>query len=436
MKEGWEEKSLGDVATVTYGFTGKAYINGAFRYVRITDIDKNGELTLDEKRYVEYSEDAEKFLLKNNDLLMARTGATFAKVLIYEDLEPSIYASYLIKINFEVEVLNKLYWYFSKSANYWEQANDLSSGSAQPHFNGAALKKVVFSYPKFLTEQKQIVAILDRSFAAIDQAKANIEKNIANAKELFQSKLNDIFSHPSTNSGQDGEGWEEKTLGEVCIKITDGAHHSPKILYPEKAPGLFPYVTSKNIRNNYMDFSKLQYVDDEFHHPNFARCAPELGDVLLTKDGANTGNITINTLDEPFSLLSSVALIRTDKQKLIPSFLKFYIQSPLGFKSITGKMTGAAIKRIILRSIKTAHINLPNIEQQKSFVYNIEQLLVKTEQVQKTYSSQLENLEDLKKSILQKAFAGELTSPERTKAESEAATPLALKTTPPSPERA
>ena len=169
-----------------------------------------------------------------------------------------------------------------------------------------------------LPEQKQIVALLDQAFTAIDQAKANIEKNIANAKELFQSKLNEIFS-------QKGDGWEEKTLMDVCLKITDGAHHSPKVLYPEKAPGLYPYVTSKNIRNNYMDFSKLQYVDSAFHDPNYLRCTPELGDVLLTKDGANTGNITINTLDEPFSLLSSVALIKTDKEKLNPSFLKFYI---------------------------------------------------------------------------------------------------------------
>ena len=254
-----------------------------------------------------------------------------------------------------------------------------------------------------IQEQKQIVEILDKAFTAIDQAKANIEKNIVNAKELFQSKLNAIFS-------QKGDGWEEKTLGEVCLKITDGAHHSPKVLYPEKTPGLYPYVTSKNIRNNYMDFSKLQYVDEAFHDPNFLRCAPELGDVLLTKDGANTGNITINTLDEPYSLLSSVALIKTNKEKLYPSFLKYYIQSPLGFKSITGKMTGAAIKRIILRSIKNAKMNIPDIDIQNHYILNIEKLLVDTDKITNAYSKKLINIDDLKKSLLQKAFAGELTS--------------------------
>ena len=256
-----------------------------------------------------------------------------------------------------------------------------------------------------LEEQKSIVKILDEALAKIDQANANIEKNIVNAKELFQSKLNGIFS-------QRGEGWEEKSLSEACLKITDGAHHSPKNLYSTEAHGLFPYVTSKNIRNNYMDFSKLQYVDEDFHKPNFARCSPELGDVLLTKDGANTGNVTTNTLNKPFSLLSSVALIKTDKAVLLPEFLKFYIQSPLGFKNITGKMTGAAIKRIILRNIKSAKIVVPSIEKQNSYITNINKLLIKIELIKNENSKKIDNLKELKRSILQKAFSGELSKSE------------------------
>ena len=215
--------------------------------------------------------------------------------------------------------------------------------------------------------------------------------------------MNEIFS-------QRGEGWEEKSLGEVSLKITDGAHGSPKKLYPAQTAGLYPYVTSKNVRNNYMDFSKLQYVDAEYHTPNFKRCSPELGDVLLTKDGANTGNVTTNTLNEPFSLLSSVALIKTNREQLVPSFLKFYIQSPIGFKSITGKMTGAAIKRIILRDIKAAKMFMPSVEIQNSYISAIEKLLINVSQIEVKYLDKLRSLNELRKSLLQKAFAGELTS--------------------------
>ncbi len=279
----------------------------------------------------------------------------------------------------------------------------------EKHRNGSTIPHIYFKDYKSeefpileLPEQKRIVAILDRAFEAIDKAKANAEQNLKNAKELFESYLNSIFE-------EKGEDWEEKTLGELCIKIQDGAHHSPKKLYPNKEIDLFPYITSKNIRNNFMDLSKLQYVEKEFHLSIYPRCKPEISDVLLTKDGANTGNITLNTFDEPFSLLSSVCLIKPNKTKVLSSFIKYYIQSPLGFKKITGKMTGAAIKRIILKAIKSATMPLPPLETQKKIVQKLDQLQAETKKMETVYQKKIEDLEELKKSILQKAFSGELS---------------------------
>src|SRR4029079_4727839 len=114
----------------------------------------------------------------------------------------------------------------------------------------------------------------------------------------------------------------------------------------------FMYITAKNIRNDYMDFRKVTYVDKDFHDSIYGRCNPEFGDVLLTKDGINTGEVTLNTLHEPFILLSSVCIFKTKKKELRSDFLKYFIQSPLGSKAILNSMTGTAIKRIILRKIK------------------------------------------------------------------------------------
>lgn len=163
-------------------------------------------------------------------------------------------------------------------------------------------------------------------------------------------------------------GWQPKTLGEVCATIQDGAHESPKQKFDGPGEGRFLYITSKNIRNNYLDLGNVSYVEEDFHNRIYPRCKPSLGDVLLTKDGANTGNVTLNTLDEPFSLLSSVCLIKTKPDALQPAFLSYYIQSPNGLKSITGQMTGAAIKRIILHDIKLAEIPLPPLLEQQRIV--------------------------------------------------------------------
>lgn len=180
-EEDWEEKTLGEIAEVEYGYTDKSTEKGDYRYVRITDIDKNGMLILEDKKYIKYSKETQGFLIKDNDLLMARTGATFAKVLLYKDYEPSVFASYLIRIKFKEKIENELYWYFTKTKYYWEQANALSSGAAQPHFNGAAVKQVIFSYPKNIDEQKLLI----KDFKTFSTETKKLET-------IYQQKLNDL----------------------------------------------------------------------------------------------------------------------------------------------------------------------------------------------------------------------------------------------------
>jgi type I restriction enzyme S subunit len=112
----------------------------------------------------------------------------------------------------------------------------------------------------------------------------------------------------------------------------------------------------------------VTYVDKEFHNRIYPRCNPKLGDVLLTKDGAGTGNVALNTIAEPFSLLSSVCLIKPNPVHLDSAFLCYYLQSPKGRTGVTGEMTGAAIRRIILRQIKLARIPLPPLPEQRRIV--------------------------------------------------------------------
>ncbi|HOH23272.1 MAG TPA: restriction endonuclease subunit S [Bacteroidales bacterium] len=190
----WEEKKLGEIAEIEYGFTDKAKVKGDFRYIRITDIDNEGLLSDREKVYINSNVEAQNFILNNNDLLMARTGATFAKVLLYEEKEPSIFASYLIRIKFNIKVENKLYWYFSKSPNYWKQANSLSSGAAQPQFNGNALKQIVFTFPKSKDEQRQVVKELDTLRIETQKLESIYQKKILLLEELKKSILQKAFN--------------------------------------------------------------------------------------------------------------------------------------------------------------------------------------------------------------------------------------------------
>ena len=132
------------------------------RYIRITDIDESGRLKHLDIKFLNLSENNRRYLLKKGDLVMARTGATFGKTLYFDNNEPAIYASFLIKIELSSNrILNRFYWHFSKTSLYWDQANNLVSTGGQPQFNTGAIGNVIVPVPP-LEEQKRIVAILDR----------------------------------------------------------------------------------------------------------------------------------------------------------------------------------------------------------------------------------------------------------------------------------
>jgi type I restriction enzyme S subunit len=190
----WEEKSLEEIANVEYGYTNKAKSNGDYRYVRITDTTKDGLLTEENKLYIKSFREKDRFILGQGDLLMARVGASFGNVLFFESDEPAVFASYLIRIKFGKKLASKLYWYFSRSKIYWDQVKKLSSGSAQPQFNGGALKKIIFTYPKSISEQKSIVAKLDALSAETKKLEAIYKKKLADLEELKKSVLKKAFA--------------------------------------------------------------------------------------------------------------------------------------------------------------------------------------------------------------------------------------------------
>jgi type I restriction enzyme S subunit len=181
-----EWKTLGEVGKFTYGYLAKAQDSGDARFIRITDINPNGKLIETGSKYVDISEDNKKYILKKNDLIMARTGATYGKTMIFEKDCLAIYAGFLIKLNLDKTIINpKFYWHFAQSTFFWEQANKLVSGGGQPQFNANALKEVRMPIPylndpeKSLAEQARIVAILDQFDALTHSLTDGLPREIA-----------------------------------------------------------------------------------------------------------------------------------------------------------------------------------------------------------------------------------------------------------------
>ena len=203
------------------------------------------------------------------------------------------------------------------------------------------------------------------------------------------------------------EGWMWVRVGDVLSKITDGTHHSP----PNSETGEYKYITAKNIKDFGIDLKNITYVSKAVHDEIYSRCNPNKGDVLLIKDGATTGVVTVNNIEEPFSMLSSVALLKLT-HGIFAWYLVYVLRSDLFYKNIRSQMKGTGITRITLKQIVPLVIPLPPHAEQKRIVAKIEELLPLVDRYEQAWTK-LEDFnrrfpEDMKKSILQQAIQGKL----------------------------
>lgn len=230
-------------------------------------------------------------------------------------------------------------------------------------FKGAGLKHTNKGYigdidigdiPSF-ERQEKIIGIFDTLQSIIDLRKSEIER----LDNLIKARFVEMFGSPVSNP----MSWEKRTLKEVCIKLNDGSHFSPESF----ETGDYKYVTAKNIKFSGFDFSNITYVPEAVHRPIFDRCNPEFEDVLYIKDGATTGVAIVNTLDEEFTLLSSVALLKQDRSIMNGYFLATLLNNKDMYLNIRNNMGGAAITRLTIAKLNAIEIIVPPIELQNQF---------------------------------------------------------------------
>lgn len=190
--KGWEITTLGnpDVCTLQYGYTATAQDSGDTRYIRITDIGKDGYIDNGNKAWLNYDNKMEDYKLYPKDILVARTGASYGKTLLYNNDTDAIFASFLIRIIFnKKKIIPEFYWAYSLTDSYWQQANRLVSGVAQPQFNGSALKQILLMLPP--------LSLQDEFADKVDQINQNLEvqqKDLERLQELFDQLLQKAFT--------------------------------------------------------------------------------------------------------------------------------------------------------------------------------------------------------------------------------------------------
>lgn len=264
--------------------------------------------------------------------------------------------------------------------------------------HNALLQKCHFYLPP-LEEQGRIVEKIEELFSDIDNGIKDLKTAQAQIKQYRQSVLKSAFEGKLYKTSE----WKEVKLEDVCSKITDGSHFSPK----SKIDGLYPYITVKDVKNDIIDFANSKRIDkDEYDLLVKSGCKPQLNDVLFSKDGT-VGKVVLIKYNKEFVVLSSLAIIRP-KQIIESKFLYYILKSPQFLIEATNKKVGVAIRRIILATLKKISVPLPTIPEQQQIVAEIEKRFAVADEMEKAVNDSLLQAEKLKQSILKQAFAGKL----------------------------
>ena len=402
MKKGWEMKKLVDVCEkISRGISPKYIENNGIIVLNqkcIRDHKINFELSR-KHDYVNKSVNAEKHI-RIGDVLVNSTGeGTLGRVAQVRDLP-----NQRITVDSHISIVRPLKDKFFLDYFGWAMIfieNEIEESGAGASGQTELARTVLENnftlvYPKSLPEQKRIVSILEEAFAAINKAKANAEQNLKNAKELFESYLQEVFENRKLN-------WKEGKLLELASSITDGDHMPP----PKAASGI-PFITISNIgkRNNQIDFSDTFSVSLNYYQKLKDNRKPKRGDILYTVTGSYGIPVLIES-DIEFCFQRHIGLIRPN-ENTNSKWLFYWILSPQAIKQAHDTATGAAQKTVSLKALRNFVVPVMSTDQQETIVHKLDALSTETKKLETIYKQKINDLEELKKSVLQKAFSGEL----------------------------
>lgn len=385
MREGWRIEKLNELALlITKGTTptsvGFNFTSEGVNFIKVECIAQNGELI--KSKFGHIDEECHGALLRSqlveHDILFSIAGALGRTAIVDSVVLPANtnQALAIIRLKKEVDVVHRYVLLALGSGYVLSQVDKFKGGVAQQNLSLAQIRSFEIPVPP-IEEQYQIVTLLDQAFAAINQAKANIEQNIQNAKELFQSKLNEIFS-------QKGEGWEENKLKNVCV-LQRGFDLPTRL----REKGKYDLVTSSGIKDSHSEF-KVE------------------GPGVVTGRSGSIGNVFY--IENDFWPLNTTLYIKDFKgnnEKYIYYFLTNF--------DLAKYASGAGVPTLNRNFVHDESAqSTSDFQEQRAIVETLDFLKVVTDKWIDSCQQKLVKLEELKRSLLQKAFSGELTVKEAT----------------------
>jgi type I restriction enzyme S subunit len=415
MKEGWEIKRLGEVCDLQNGFAFKSkdYIDFSNTMnFRMSQIRPGGGIDLENNpKYLpdEYAIKYKDYLLKEGDVVIAMTDlATETKILGVPTIVPKDNRNWLLnqrvgklhKIDFtKVEVTYLKYILTSATVN--EYYKSLGRGGLQINIGKQDILNAKIPFPP-LPEQQRIVSILDKCFSAIERSRNNAEQNLKNAKELFESYLEHLFSDIFQSN-------ETKSIKELAKVVGGYSFKSGDF----KKSGKYQVIRMGNVRPGIIREKENPVFIDQMDEKALSRALLLPNDVIITQTGTKKKRdygFTVIIEKTHYMLNQRIAAIRFSELYL-PKFFLYFSWTNIFKDQYFANETGTVGQgNVGIGAITDSKVPFIQLSEQKAVIQKIDIIFSETQKMEAIYQKKIADLDELKKSVLQKAFAGELKS--------------------------
>ena len=401
MKAGWRTKPLGELCEFQRGLTyakGDEVDVSENVVLRATNIDlETNLLNFDELKYISgrVVVPESKKVRKESLMVCTASGSKshLGKVAYIDHDYGYAFGGFMGMITPNDQIVPKYLFHLLTSDAYKHFIRDLSDGANINNLKFDDLKRFRVPHPD-PPEQRRIVGILDEAFAGIATAKANTQKNLLNARAIFESHLESVFA-------KRGEGWVEKRLGDLA-QINYG--YTKSAVTEEVGP---KFLRITDIQENYVDWSHVPYCPIE--ESDYRKYRLANGDIVFARTGATTGKSYL-VIDPPQAVFASYLIrVRLSKEDLLPRFVNLFFQTHSYGESIRAGVSGSAQSGFNATKLGELIVPFPGaLKEQRSIVAKLEKLTGETQRLATLYERKLAALEELKKSLLHQAFNGEL----------------------------
>ena len=396
VKAGWQVTSLGEVLRKTETVDPLRSPDAEFDYIDVSSIsNQTFRIQGTQRLRGKDAPSRARRLVRVNDVLFATVRPTLRRIAIVPDeLHNQVCSTgYFVlrpKPGFDHRFV--FYWLFTE--DFMGRMEGLQKGASYPAVTDGEVRASSFAFPP-LPEQQRIAGILDEAFDGIATAKSNAEKNLQNARALFESHLQAVFT-------QTGGGWVTTTIGEH-IRFIDYRGRTPK-----KTESGLRLITAKNVKMGYLQEEPMEFVAPESYDDWMTRGIPRFGDVLFTTE-APLANVAQLDTDDKVVFAQRIIIMQPDVSKLDNTFLKYLLLSQPVQRRIRTKGTGATVQGIKASLLKAIYVSFPSsLVHQHQIVDELDSLREESQRLESIYQRKLAALDELKKSLLDQAFSGAL----------------------------